>query len=212
MSVSAQLAQNSRIYIGSGTGSAVTITAITQAFKAQITGTHTLAVGDVVTFASVVGMTNINGLSATVLSVTGTTAFVVDIDSRLFTAYSSAGTATPITYTQIKEIKTVKPSGAAASKLDVTDLDSTAKEYRAGLIDNGTVSCDIHILESDPGQIAALAAFTSSVVKPMKFVTPAKTRTFSGTILKFPTAPDASVDGVQTGNMEFQINGTVTVA
>lgn len=212
MSVSAQLAQNSKIYIGSGTGSAVTITAITKAFRAEVTGTHSLAIGDVVTFASVGGMTEINTLVGTVLAVTPTTSFVVNIDSRAFTTYTSAGTATPVTYTQIKEIKTIKPSGAAASKLDVTDLDSTAKEYRAGLIDNGTVSCDLHILESDPGQIAALGAFTSSVVKPMKFVTPAKTRTFSGTILKFPTAPDASVDGIQTGSFEFQINGTVTVA
>ena len=212
MSTAAQLAQNSKVYIGSGTGSAVTITAITKAFRAEVTGTHTLAVGDVVTFATVGGMTEMNGQSGTVLAITSTTSFVVNIDSRGYATYTSAGTATPVTFTIINQIKTIKPSGASASKQDVTDLNSTAKEYLAGLIDNGTVSCDVFILESDPGQIAALAAFSASIVKPMKIVTPAKTRTFTGTILKFPTAPDASVDGVQTGSFEFQINGTVTVA
>jgi hypothetical protein len=212
MSIAAQLAQNSKVYVGSGTGSAVTITAITKAFRAEVTGTHALSKGDRVTFASVGGMSELNTLVGTVIATTSTTSFVVDIDTRTFTTYTSAGTATPVAWTQVKQIKGIKPSGASASKQDVTDLDSTGKEYLAGLIDNGTVSCDVFILESDPGQTAALAAFVASQPVAMKFTTPNKTRTFSATILKFPTAPDATVDGVQTGSFEFQINGSVTVA
>jgi len=157
-------------------------------------------------------MTDINGLSGTVLAVTSTTSFVVDIDSRAFTTYTSGGTATPIAWTQIKEVKGIKPAGASASKIDVTDLDSTAKEYRTGLMDNGTLGIDVNILESDPGQTAALAMFSDSLTKDMKVVSPAKTRTFNATCLKWPTIPDSAVDGVQTGSAEFQINGLVTVA
>jgi len=212
MSIAAQLAQNSKLYIGSGTGSAVTITAITKAFRAEVTGTHALTKGDRVTFASVGGMTEINTLVGTVIATTSTTSFVVDIDTRGFTTYTSAGTATPVTWTQIKEVKSIKPSGASVTKIDTTDLDSVAKEYRSGLVDNGTLSADINILESDAGQTAALAAFIAASACNFKFVTPGKTRTFSGTLLKFPTAPDASVDGVQTGSLEIQISGAITVS
>lgn len=212
MSIAAQLAQNSKLYIGSGTASAVNITAITKAFRAEVTGTHALAKGDRVTFASVGGMTEINTLVGTVLAVTSTTSFVVDIDSRAFTTYTSGGTATPVTWTQVKEIKGIKPSGSSVTKIDVTDLDSTAKEYLPGLVDNGTFSCDVNILESDAGQAAVLAAFEGSEEKTYKIVTPAKVRTFTAICLKFPTVPDAVVDGVQTGSAEWQISGAVTVA
>lgn len=212
MSIKAQLAQNTKLYIATGTGSAITITAITKAFNAEVTGTHALAKGDRVTFASVGGMAELNTLVGTVLAVTSTTSFVVDIDTRAFTTYTSGGTATPITWTQIKEIKGIKPAGASVSKLDATDLDSVAMEYMAGLVDHGTLSCDINILESDPGQAAALTAFKASLNKDMKMVSPAKTRTFNATCLKFPTIPDSSVNGIQTGSAEWQINGEVTVA
>jgi hypothetical protein len=212
MSISAQLAQNTKLYIGSGTGSAVTITAITKAFRAEITGTHALSKGDRVTFASVAGMTEINTLVGTVIATTSTTSFVVDIDSRAFSTYTSGGTATPVTWTQIKEVKSIKPSGASSTKIDVTDLDSTAKEYQVGLVDHGTFSADINILESDAGQIAALAAFGGSLKKDYKIVSPAKTRTFTAVCLKWPTAPDSSIDGVQTGSAEFQISGAITVS
>ena len=91
-------------------------------------------------------------------------------------------------------------------------MDSVAKEYRTGLVDHGTFGAEINILESDAGQTAVLAAFTNSTTNNYKIVTPAKTRTFNATCTKFPTTPDASVDNVQVGSMEFQINGLITVS
>ena len=119
--------------------------------------------------------------------------------------------ATPV-FTQIKEVKGISPAGASVSKIDVTDLDSDAMEYVAGLPDNGTLTFQINVLESDPGQAAALAAFLASENVDFKIETSAKTRTFNGTITKWPTIPDASVNGVQTGSAEIQVNGAVTVA
>ena len=43
-------AQGSQFFLGTGTGGAITITAITKAVQAKVTGTHSLAVGDRVTF------------------------------------------------------------------------------------------------------------------------------------------------------------------
>ena len=73
---------------------AKTITGITQAAQAVVTSAaHGLLATARVRFASVAGMTQINGLYATVLSVT-TNTFTVELDTSAFTAYSSGGTAT----------------------------------------------------------------------------------------------------------------------
>lgn len=220
MSIAAQLAQNTKMYIAGSASSPVTLTAVTTGYPTivAITGHTGVANGDVVTFSS--GFTGtdaalLNGKTTVATHyTTGATndTFAVDIDTTGKSITVGTATATPTTWVQIKQLKTIKPGGASATKIDVTDLDSAAKEYRTGLIDNGTCACDMFILESDPGQAAALAAFTASTTPNMKHVSPTKTRTFNASILKFPTVPDAMVDGVQTGSFEFQINGAVTVS
>lgn len=219
MSKAAQLAQGSKFYIASSSGTPESLTAITVGFPTiiAITGHAGVANGDVVTFADFAGAdaSTLNGKSFVVKNyATGATndTFAIDVNTVGKTITIGTATATPSTWTAITEIKGIKPSGASASKIDVTDLNSTAKEYRSGLIDNGTFSLDINILESDPGQEAVLEAFKASTVNSYKIVTPAKTRTFDATCLKFPTIPDANVDGVQTGTAEFQISGAVTVS
>lgn len=80
--------------------SAQTITGITAATNAVVTistggSTNPFAVGNSVGFASVVGMTQINGLLGTVTAIGGVTTawtITVSINSSTFTAYASAGT------------------------------------------------------------------------------------------------------------------------
>lgn len=68
------------------------ITAIAKGASTTITvGGHTYAVGDSVYISGVVGMTQINGMRAAVLSTTSTT-ITVDIASTLFSDYTSDGT------------------------------------------------------------------------------------------------------------------------
>jgi len=69
-----------------------TITGITQASQAVITlgAAHGRVAGDSIHISTVAGMTEINGLRAAVLSADATTV-TVDIDSTLFTAYTSGG-------------------------------------------------------------------------------------------------------------------------
>ena len=69
------------------------ITGISQAASAVVTAANNLVDGDLVAFAAVVGMTEINGLVGTV-SASSSTGFTVDINSSGFTGYASAGTAT----------------------------------------------------------------------------------------------------------------------
>jgi hypothetical protein len=83
------------IFLCSYTAStAKTITGITKATNAVVSSTaHGLLPTAYVRFAAVVGMTEINGLYGTVLSV-NTNDFTVELDTTAFTAYSSGGTAT----------------------------------------------------------------------------------------------------------------------
>ncbi len=84
-----------RAYIGPST--LLVITALSQAVNASVTATHSFTSDDigvtVVTFHGVPGMTQINGLSGIIQSVTSTTSFTVNINSTNFTAYDSSGTA-----------------------------------------------------------------------------------------------------------------------
>jgi hypothetical protein len=221
MSIAAQLAQNSKLYIAGSAASGLALVSCTVGYPTILTFLNAtvataLVNGDSVTIAGVTGTGNAAlNTTATVshksIGATNTT-FTVDIDTSALTLSGSAATATPTAWIQVHQVKGIKPSGASNSKIDVTDLDSTAKEFRVGLTDNGTFSCDVFILESDPGQAAVLVAFTTSSVNVYKIVTPAKTRTFSASCLKFPTVPDAAVDGVQTGSAEWVISGAVTVS
>lgn len=71
-----------------------TVTNITKATAAVVTAaTHGFSVGDTVTFAAVIGMTEINDRIGVITAVADANTFTVNIDSTGFTAYSSAGTA-----------------------------------------------------------------------------------------------------------------------
>lgn len=219
MSKSAQLAQGTKLYIAGSAGSAEPLTAVTVGYPTIIamTGHAGVANGDVVTFALFAGVdaATLNGQTAVVHSVaTGATndTFAVNINTVGKTITIGTATATPALWTQIKEMKSLKPSGASASKIDVTDLDSVAMESRTGLVDNGSFTIELNILESDPGQAAAEAAFEGNTVNSYKITTVSKTRTFDAVCTKFPIIPDAAVNGVQTGTAEFQISGDVTIA
>jgi hypothetical protein len=218
MSIAAKLAQGSKFYIASTAGGAKTITAATPGFPTILTSAaHGLANGDVVAIAAITGTLGTdatNGLNGKTLVVTNVTAntFCVNVNTLILT-YTSGGTATPSTWTQIKEVKGFKPSGASADKIDVTDLDSTAKEFLTGLVDNGTFSSDINYLSSDAGQTALLAAFNGSLSKNYKLqVLGGNSFTFAASVTKFPTMPDGAVGTALTGSVEFQISGAVTVA
>ncbi len=218
MSVSAQLAQNSKFYIAGTAGGAKTISGATPGFPTIVTATaHGMANGDVVAIAAItgtIGTDATNGLNGKTLVITNVTAntFCINVNTLGLT-YTSGGTATPNTWTQVKEMKSFKPGGASASKIDVTDLDSVAKEYRSGLVDNGTFTIDVFPLPADAGQQAVLAAFSASTVKSYKLqVNGGNSFTFDATVTKYPTIPDGAVDGVLTGAIDWQISGSVTVA
>lgn len=68
------------------------ITNVTQATQAVVTAVNSFAVGQLVTFADVGGMTQLNGNTYSVVNATGTQ-FTINVNSTAFTAYTAGGTA-----------------------------------------------------------------------------------------------------------------------
>jgi hypothetical protein len=76
-----------------GYNSSSTITGATQANPCVLTSVNSFVAGQAVTISGVVGMTQLNGNTYTVLAATSTT-ITIEVNSTSFTAYSSGGVAT----------------------------------------------------------------------------------------------------------------------
>ncbi len=75
------------------------ITNITQATQAVVTAANAFVVGQLVTFSGVVGMTQLNGNTYSVVSSTGA-AFTINVNSTAFGAYVGGGIASITTISQ----------------------------------------------------------------------------------------------------------------
>ena len=60
--------------------------------------------------------------------------------------------ASPQVYTTIAEVLRCGPIGSTNPEVDVTNLDSTAKEYIAGLADGNTVDFDVNFIAGNTQQ------------------------------------------------------------
>ena len=98
MSSTAKSAQGSTLYIGeldADSPDAATVSGITKAVNPVVTATgHGLPEGSIVLFASVGGMTQINGKYACVGVIDANSFYAYGIDSTEYTTYTSGGTAT----------------------------------------------------------------------------------------------------------------------
>lgn len=205
-------AQGSALQIQTGTGAAKNITAISKANPCVVTSAaHGLQPGDRVTIASVGGMTELNGNSYIVEYVTANTFSLFKVDSTGFTTYTSGGTATPVTYTTISEVKSFNGFDGQASEIDATTLASTAKEFRLGLVDEGGFSFEMNQVNADAGQAALRASKNAGTIKSYKLTLPnGEVATFTAFAKSLPSA--GGVDSVLTSSVALRISGPVAWA
>jgi len=138
-------------------------------------------------------------MTSTAISAQGTT-FSVD------TAISGGPT-----YTAVGNIKTFSGFDGSSSELDVTNLASTAKEYRLGLEDNGQFSIELDRDFSDAGQTQLLALRDSQVGKTFKLLlSNGENAIFTGYVKKFSVA--GGVDAIVKGSVDIRISGAVAWA
>jgi hypothetical protein len=214
---SAISAQGAVLSIGTGSGGAKTISGTVGVGNPTIlTATaHGFNNGDVVTIAALTGADAalLNGLTFTVLYKT-TNTFAVAVDTTGKTITVGSGTATPVTFTQVNNVKTWTGFDGAASELDKTNLSSTAKEFMLGLVDPGQFSFEIDVDMNDSGQSALRSKQQSGAVSNFKIVLPGAvsnlTYTFGGYVKKFPV--NGGVDQIVKSSVDIRISGTVTLS
>lgn len=117
----------------------------------------------------------------------------------------------PLTYTEVKEVKTFTAFDGSAAEIDVTHLQSTAKEFRMGLQDNGNFSMDLNYLPEDAGQDLVRAAKASREIQDFKLTfSDLTTATFQGFVTTAPRT--GSVDSIIETSFNIRISGDVTDA
>lgn len=217
MTTSAIKTQTTKLEMSTGTGEAKTLTAIALGYPTILTcASHGLSDGDVVTLANFAGddAADINSQVVVISNVTTNTfAVPVDTTGKTITDNTDAATATPVAYTQIKEAKSFKGFDGEASEIDVTSLDSTAKEFLAGLRDYGGIDFEMNWLPDDTGQVALRAAAAAGTTKNWKLTLVSGTNdvaSFAGFVKSVPIS--GGVDAAVTGSFRIRITGVVTWA
>jgi hypothetical protein len=206
-------AQGSTLEIETGSGSAITTVTAAVGFPTIITSSaHGLSNGDVVALSAFAGASAalMNGQTVVVKNIT-TNTLALDIDTTGGTLTAANGTLTPVALSAIAEVKTFSGFDGQASEIDVTHLQSTAKEFRLGLVDEGGFSFEMNQINTDAGQTALRASRDAGTIKQYVLTFPnAETATFSAFAKGVPTA--GGVDGIVTSSVSLRISGSVVWA
>lgn len=110
----------------------------------------------------------------------------------------------------IGKVKSYSGFDGEASEVDITNLASTAKEFRLGLQDFGAFSMDIQVDYADAGQDVCRTAQGTGATKTFNVTFPdASTADFTG-LVKNATSLSGGVDGVVDGTITIKISGAVT--
>lgn len=198
---------NTAVAMQSTLGSAKTITAISKASAAVVTGTHDFAAGDYVVIKSVVGMVEINDRVVRVLSVSTTVSFVCEaLDSTGFTTYVSGGTATKVTaFTAFDNATSFNYPEPAPTRIDVTTVHDTIKKEVFGLDEAPQITMSVL---SDPTGTISAAVKTAALAKTTRAF---KLTLQNGNILIFNAyvaggrGLDGSAGAVATGTVSLTL-------
>lgn len=117
----------------------------------------------------------------------------------------------PTVLTEIKEIKSFTAFEGQAAEIDVTNLQSTAKEFIMGLQDFGGFNVDVNHLSADPGQDEARAAKASGTKKTfLATFSDGETAAFDGYVLS--NGRSGGVDQAVEASFSIRITGSVIFA
>lgn len=98
----------------------------------------------------------------------------------------------------------------SATEIDVSTFASTAKEFKQGLRDFGSVTIDLRRNQDDLGQVEMFTAMASQLTKTVVITLPTSTAnvaTFEGFVQSIST--DLKADGAVEGKAVIRITGAV---
>ena len=189
----------------------VSITATGSVATLTTSVAHGLSSGALVTVAGATPSAYNGQYSITVLS---TTTFSYTTSTAPGGAATAMGsyTALAVTFSTVEEANDIKLGGVSIGTIDVTNLQSVAKEFIAALKDSG--SCDI-AANFINGAVQTLMRndCNGGITSPYQIVIPAGltniTMAFSGFLTKY-AGPDIKVDGKLEIQMTIKITGPIT--
>jgi len=123
--------------------------------------------------------------------------------------------ASPQVYTTIAEVLRCGPIGSSNSEVDVTNLDSTAKEYISGLTDGNTVDFDCNWLVGNTQQESLRTSQVAKSTINLRMTWPTSPQTYARfdlVLLGFElgeTTPEAQVTASISGRITGAIAWTV---
>jgi hypothetical protein len=116
----------------------------------------------------------------------------------------------PLTYTTVGSVVSFSGLDGEAAEIDVTHLQSTAKEYLMGLQDFGNWSLEVNYLPADAGQDLLRAAKASRAIQDFQATLSDGTLiTFQGFVKSNPVS--GGVDAKVDGSFSIRISGNVTI-
>jgi predicted secreted protein len=119
--------------------------------------------------------------------------------------------ADPETFTAIPEVKEISGPSGSASIIDITDLDSTHKEKRMGLPDEGQVSFTLHYIPKNTQHAQLRTDRAARTLRNFQLLftdDPVTTWSFAGYVTKLEVSGE--VDGVVEAECEIEITGAIT--
>lgn len=143
----------------------------------------------------------ITALTSTDMTLAGTLADVAAA-AKIITGKATVG-----------EIKSFNGPGGQSSDIDITTLESTAKEFLQGLQDEGEFSFSANLHPSDVGQTFCRNARSAQLTRGFEVIladTDTTTFTFDGNVKGFSVA--GAVDDVVKADVTIKISGPVTWA
>ena len=190
-----------------------TITAVSSLATVTTAAAHTLAIGSVVTLSGAVPAAY-NG-QFLVASVPTATTFTLTTLTAAGGPATTVGayTANNIAYAVVEEASSIKMGGVSVSSIDVTHLLSTAKEFLAGIQDNGSLDVTCNFINGTV-QTLIRADMNGGVTSPYQIVIPnGATKiyiSFSAFVTKY-AGPDPKNDSKLEISLAFKITGATSV-
>jgi len=133
------------------------------------------------------------------------------LDSQGMTLKIGDGAETSETFATISEIKSFSGPGGSATVIDTTDLQSTAKEKRMGLQDEGQLSFEINYIPSDTEHAQLRTDRAEQTERNFQLVftdDPVTTWDFAAFVTGFSVS--GGVDDVVNASVTLELTGSIT--
>ncbi len=111
----------------------------------------------------------------------------------------------------IAEVLRCGPIGATNSEVDVTNLDSTAKEYIAGLADGNTIDFDVNFIANDSEQLSLRTSQAAGSTVNLRMIwqtSPLQNAQFDLVLLGFEMG-ETTPEGQVTASISGRISGSI---